>query len=207
MLPSSSLASTAGATVSAWGTGADSSAAGVEPSSATAALGSFSSQDKSVDFLHKYTIGCQPSMTTQLHVLLGEDLHLQARSDYCHGWGTKYAGDVNKPSFGRRLFFGLSCRWVFSSRSCGRFRPVSDDRRLRLDYRCRLMCQLRHELFHCGGWIAASSSRLPHCLPVAFIPLVYRVGRRNPASNGILLSAYTTLKDKYSTTLLEEFTS
>jgi hypothetical protein len=43
MLASDSVASTAGASVSAWGRGADSSAAGVEPSSATAALGSSSS--------------------------------------------------------------------------------------------------------------------------------------------------------------------
>jgi uncharacterized protein (DUF2132 family) len=40
-----------GVSVSAWGRRADSSAAGVEPSSATAALGSSPSQDKSVDFL------------------------------------------------------------------------------------------------------------------------------------------------------------
>jgi hypothetical protein len=38
--------------------------------------------------------------------------------------------------------------------------------------------------------------------------LVYRVGRRNLLQAlGIQLSAYTTLQDKYSTTLLEEFTS
>jgi hypothetical protein len=43
MLASGSVASTAGTTISAWGTGADSSAAGVEPSSATAVLGSSSS--------------------------------------------------------------------------------------------------------------------------------------------------------------------
>jgi hypothetical protein len=52
MLASGSVASTAGTTVSAWGAGADSSVASVEPSSAIAALGSSSSQDKSVDFLH-----------------------------------------------------------------------------------------------------------------------------------------------------------
>jgi hypothetical protein len=51
MLASGSVASTAGATVSAWGAGVDSSAAGVEPSSSIAAMGSSSSQDKSVDFL------------------------------------------------------------------------------------------------------------------------------------------------------------
>jgi hypothetical protein len=52
ILASGSIASVAGATVSAWGRGEDSSAAGVESSSATAALGSSPSQDKSVDFLH-----------------------------------------------------------------------------------------------------------------------------------------------------------
>jgi hypothetical protein len=52
MLASGSVASAAGATVSAWGRGPDSSAAGMESSSATAALGSSPSQDKSVDFLY-----------------------------------------------------------------------------------------------------------------------------------------------------------
>jgi hypothetical protein len=52
MLASGSVAFTAGASVSAWGAGVDSSAAGAEPSSAIAALGSSSSQVKSVDFLH-----------------------------------------------------------------------------------------------------------------------------------------------------------
>jgi hypothetical protein len=52
MLASGSVASTAGATVSAQGRGADSSTAGAESSSATTALGSCSSQVKSVHFLH-----------------------------------------------------------------------------------------------------------------------------------------------------------
>jgi hypothetical protein len=80
MLASGSVASTAGASVSASRRGADSSVAG-------AALDSSSFQDKSVDFLHKYTMGCQPSTTTNLYVLLGKDLHLQDQPDYCHGWG------------------------------------------------------------------------------------------------------------------------
>jgi hypothetical protein len=118
-------------------------------------------------FPAQYIIGCQPSTTTKLHVLLGEDLHLQARPDYCHGWGAKYAGDVDKSNFSRRLFFGFSSRWVFISRSCGWFSPAFSNWRLRLDF-CRG-----------GGWAAASFSRLPHRLPVAFVPLVYGVGRRN----------------------------
>jgi hypothetical protein len=52
MLASGSVASTAGASVSAWGRGADYSVAGAEPSSATAVLGPSSSQVKSVDLLH-----------------------------------------------------------------------------------------------------------------------------------------------------------
>jgi hypothetical protein len=78
MLASGSVVSMAGTTVSAWGRGADSSAAGAEASSTAAVLGSSPSQDKSVDFLHKYIISGQPSKTTKLHVLLGKDLHLQA---------------------------------------------------------------------------------------------------------------------------------
>jgi hypothetical protein len=124
MLAPGSVASTAGASVSAWGRGADSSVAGVEPPSATAALGSSPSQDKSVDFLHKYTMGCQPSTTTNLYVLLEEEHHLQARPDYCHGWGAKYAGDVDKSSFSRRLLFGFSSRWLFSSSSCDWLNPA-----------------------------------------------------------------------------------
>jgi hypothetical protein len=46
------VASAASATVSAWGRGGDSSAAGTDASSATAALGSSPSHDKFVDFLH-----------------------------------------------------------------------------------------------------------------------------------------------------------
>jgi hypothetical protein len=52
MLASGSVASTAGASDSARGAEADSSADGMEPSSAIAALGSSPSQVKSVDFLH-----------------------------------------------------------------------------------------------------------------------------------------------------------
>jgi hypothetical protein len=38
---------------------------------------------------------------------------------------------------------------------------------------------LRLELYHDRGWAAASSSRLPYRLLVAFVPLVYGVGRWN----------------------------
>jgi hypothetical protein len=156
----------------------------------------------------EYTIGCQPSTTTNLHVLLGKDFHLQARPDNSHGRGAKYAGDVNKPGFGGCLFSGFSRCWFLSSSGRGRSRPALDDQRLRLDYCSRPLCQLRHEFFYGGGWAAASFSRLSHCLPFASVPLVYGIGRRNLLQAlGIQLSAYTTLQDKYSTTLLKEITS
>jgi hypothetical protein len=89
-----------------------------------------------------------------------------------------------------------------------RFRPALDDRRLRLDNCSRPLCQLRHKFFYGGGWAAVSFSRLSHHLPDAFVPLVYGVGRRNLLQAlRIQLSAYIILQDKYSTTLLEEFTS
>jgi hypothetical protein len=193
MLASGTVASAAGATVSAWGTGADSSAAGAESSSATAMLGSSPSQDKSVDFLHS-----TQSVVNQVRLPIymyysGKNLHLQARPDNSHSWGAKYVGDVDKSGFSGYLFLDFSCRWLFSSRGCGRLRHTLSDRRLRLDF-----C-------HGGGWAAASFSRLPHRLPVF---LVYGVRRRNLLEAlEILLSAYTTLQEKYSTTLLEEFTS
>jgi hypothetical protein len=93
-------------------------------------------------FPAKYITGGQPSNTTCLYILLGEDLHLQTRPDNSHGRGAKYAGNVDKPGFDRRLFFGLSYCWFFSSSGHGRFRPAFDDRRLRLDYCSRPLCQL-----------------------------------------------------------------
>jgi hypothetical protein len=106
------------------------------------------------------------------------------------------------------LLFGLSCCRFFSSSSRGWFRPALNDRRLQLDNYSRPLCQSRHKFFYGGGWAAASLSRLSHRLPVAFVPLVYRVGRRNLLQAlEIQLSAYTTLQDKYLTTLLKEFTS
>jgi hypothetical protein len=78
-----------------------------------------------------------------------------------------YAGNVVKSGFSRRLFFSFSSHWLFSSRSCGWLRPALSNWRPWLDF-----C-------HGRGWAAASFSRLPHRLPVAFVPLVYEVGRRN----------------------------
>jgi hypothetical protein len=83
----------------------------------------------------------------------------------------KIAGDVDKSSFSRRLLFGFSSHWLFSSSSCGWLSPALSN--------WGLMCQLRHEFFHGGGWTTVSSNRLPHRLPVTFVPLVYGVRRRN----------------------------
>jgi hypothetical protein len=100
----------------------------------------------------------------------GKDLHLQARPDYCHGWGAEDAGDVDQSSFSRRLLLGLSSHWLFSD-SSGRFSaPLSN---------WGLARQLRHEILHVGGWAAAAPSRLSHHILVAFIPLLYGVERRN----------------------------
>jgi hypothetical protein len=118
-------------------------------------------------FPAQYMIGCQPSTTTKLHVLLREDIHLQARPDYCHGWGAKYAGNVDKSGLSRRLFFGFSSHRLFSSRSCGWLSPALSNWRL------------RHAFYHGEGWAAASFSWLPNCILVAFVSLVYGVGRRN----------------------------
>jgi hypothetical protein len=79
--------------------------------------------------------------------------------------------------------------------SCSR-RPA-----LRLDNCSQPLCQLRHKFFYGGGWVAVPC-------PVAFVPLVYGVRRWNfLQALGIQLLAYTILQDKYSTSLLEEFTS
>jgi hypothetical protein len=94
-LASGKVASSAGASDSPRGARADSSAGGGASSSATAVAGSSPSQDKSVDFLQSTQAGCQPSTTTTFNVLLGKDQHLQARPDYCHGWGTEDTGNVD----------------------------------------------------------------------------------------------------------------
>jgi hypothetical protein len=121
-------------------------------------------------FPAEYTTGCQLNTTTKPNVRLGKDLHLQARPDHFHDWGAEDTGDVNQPSLSGRLLLGLSSRWLFSG-SSGRFTAPLNN--------WGLARQLRHELLHGGGWAAATSSRLSHRIPVAFVPLLYGVGRRN----------------------------
>jgi hypothetical protein len=174
MLASGNVASTAGASVSAWGMGADSSAAGAKSSSAIAALGSTSSRSSPwiSCIVHNWLSTKYDYQTTC--TTWEKDLYLQARLDHCHGWGAKYAGDIDKSSFSRRLLFGFSSRCLLSWRGLG--------------------C----------GFSQPAPPQSPSCLH----PLGLR-GRKveSPASNRILLSAYTTSKNKYSITLLEDFTS
>jgi hypothetical protein len=118
----------------------------------------------------EYTTGCQPSTTTKPKVLLGKDLHLQARPDHCHGRGAEDASDVDQSSLSRRLLLGLSRRWLFRN-SHGRFTTRHSN--------WGLARQLRQKFFYGGGWATAGSSRLSHCIQVTFVPLLYGVRRWN----------------------------
>jgi hypothetical protein len=156
--------------------------------------GSSLSQVKSVDFLQSIQAGCHPSTTTTSNALLGKDQHLQARSDHRHGWGAKDTGDVDQSCLGRRLFLCLSSRCLFSS-SSGRFCAPLSNRGLAL--------QLRQELFYGRGWAMTTPSWLPHCVPIAFVTLLNRVGRRHLLQARKLRRQHKTSRHKYSTTLLK----
>jgi hypothetical protein len=56
-----------------------------------------------VDFLQKHTplVVSQPRLLQQ--VLLAKMQYLQVRQDYCHGRGTKDAGDIDQSTLGGRL--------------------------------------------------------------------------------------------------------
>jgi hypothetical protein len=78
-------------------------------------------------FPAEYATGCQSSTTTKLNVLLGKDLHLQARPDYCHDWGAKDAGDVEQSSLSRRLLRdGNGWVWVGCSKITPTPTPVKE---------------------------------------------------------------------------------
>jgi hypothetical protein len=186
----------------------DSSAAGAEPSLAAAVLGSSPSQDKSVDFLHGTILVVKKVRLPSYKYYSGKNFHLQARPDDSHGRRAKDAGDIYKPGFSGRLLFSLSYCRLFSTSRRAWLRLVLRGRRLRLDNTSRPLCHPRHEFFIGGGWTAASLGRPAHCVPVLSFPLVNRVRRgdllRQVRSQS---SAYKILQIKYSTTLLEEFTS
>jgi hypothetical protein len=65
--------------------------------------GSSPSQDKSVDFLQKYTKLVVIHARLLHKVLLGKAQHLQTRPDYRHGRGTEDAGNVYQSTLGGRL--------------------------------------------------------------------------------------------------------
>jgi hypothetical protein len=98
-------------------------------------------------FLAQYKFGGQPSKTFKLHVLLGDRFHLQVRPDYSHGRSTKYAGDIDKPSFCGHLFFNRGDLWLYCSSSRGGFWPPLFCRCQRLAGTSRLLCLLRHDFF------------------------------------------------------------
>jgi hypothetical protein len=123
--------------------------------------------------------GGQPNKITRLQVLLGDGFHLQAGPDNGHGRSAKYAGDIYEPSFCRCLLFSLGCYWSFDSSSRAGLWHVFLCRHLRLGSTSRLLCHLWHSLFYSGGWTAVPFSRLAHCVPVIFFPLIHEVGRWN----------------------------
>jgi hypothetical protein len=167
---------------------------GAASSSATAVAGSSPSKDRSVDFLQSIQAGCQPSTTTTPNVLLGEDQHLQAQPDHCHGWGAEDTGDVNQSCLGRRLFLRLSSRCLFSGSSGRSCAPLSSR---------GLALQLRQKLFYSGGWATTTPSWFPHCVPVAFDALLNEVGRRHLLQSRELRRQHIRSRHEYSTTLVK----
>jgi hypothetical protein len=60
------------------------------------------------------------------NVLLGKDQHLQARPDYCHGWGAEDTGNVDQSCLSRHLLLRLSSRCLFSGSSGWFCAPLSN---------------------------------------------------------------------------------
>jgi hypothetical protein len=77
--------------------------------------GSSPSQDKSVDFLQKYTKLVVIQARILHHVLLGKVQYLQAGPDYRHGRGTEDAGNINQSTLGGRLLLCLCSRCLLYS--------------------------------------------------------------------------------------------
>jgi hypothetical protein len=113
----------------------------VESSSATVALGSSPSQDKSVYFLQSTSLVVNQVRLPGYTYYSGKIFTYKLDRTIV-GRGAKYAGNVDNPGFSGRLFFGLSYCWFCSSSGRDRFCPAFDDRRLRLDYCSRPLCQL-----------------------------------------------------------------
>jgi hypothetical protein len=167
---------------------------GAVSSPATTVAGSSPSQVKSVDFLQSTQAVCQPSTTTKSNILLGKDKHLQARPDHHHGWGAEDAGDINQPSLCGCLLLGLCSRCLLSNIS-GRCGTLLSNR--------GLARQLRQEFIYGGDRAPAGSSWLSHCVPIAFVTLLYGVGRRHLLQAREFRRQCTTSRHKYSTTLFK----
>jgi hypothetical protein len=95
---------------------------------------------------------------------------------------------------GRRLLLRLSSRFLFSG-SSGRFCAPLSNR--------GLARHLRQKLLHCGAWATTTPSWLPHCVPIIFITLLNRVGRRHLLQARESRRQCTTSRHKYSTTLFK----
>jgi hypothetical protein len=147
----------------------DSSAAGADSSSATAALGSSSSQVKSVDFLQSTQLVVnQVRLPNHMYYLGKIFTYRLDRTTVTVRAPRMLAMSTSPASAGA---FSLASVVVGSSATASRLSSPLNN--------WGLTRQLRHEFFHGGGWVATGSSRLSHRIPVTFVPLVYGVGRRN----------------------------
>jgi hypothetical protein len=195
MLASSSEASTASAMVSPWGRGADSSAAGVESSSAIIALGSSPSQDKSVDFLHStQSVVNQVRLPIYMYYSGKIFTYKLDRTTVTVGAPSMLAMSTSPASVGAFSSASVAAGSSTAGVAAGSVLPSATG-----------ACSSTYIMagLGCGFFQLA-----PPPSPSRLRPLGLR-GRKaeSPAGNRILSSAYTTLKDNYSTTLLEEFTS
>jgi hypothetical protein len=173
----------------------DSSAAGADHSSATAAVGSSPSQVKSVDFLQSTQPVVNPVRLPNQMYYSGKDHHLQARPDHCHGWGAEDAGDVDQHSLSGRLLLGLRSRLLFSDSSGWFSAPLSN-------WGWHVSCATSSSTVGLGcGYLRPALPLYPSRLR----PPALR-GRKaeSPASNGVSSLAYATSRHKYPTTLLKE---
>jgi hypothetical protein len=98
--------------------------------------GSSPSQDKSVDFLQKYTKLVVIHARLLHQVLLGKVQYLQAGPDYRHGGGAEDAGNVYQSTLGRHLLLRLCSRCLLCSNG---------------SRRSALLRSYSHHLFDGGG--------------------------------------------------------
>jgi hypothetical protein len=88
-------------------------------------------------------------------------------------------------------------------RSRGYYFFSGSSRRLYAPLRSRgLALRLRYEFFNSGGW-ATTPSRLPHCVPLAFVALLDGLRRRHLLHTRKINNQKVYLYDEYSTTLVK----